>query len=315
MKRAKQFSYGKFLEILDRWDTKDRLDSPGYIPESMEVKEALAKGVDPESFGNQAVLGIDVYRYSQLDLLPQSVVPFVLQLLYSEVHRNLQYGCNYLFHDSDDELKERFIDTGDGGFQLIETPLQALVLALMFETMLRLFNSFRLYPGLRRLFQDDITVRYAITYDKVFASDHNYYGPAIINNSRLLGRDKLNRCLIDQSTFDWFTRNTGGVENLGTIGIQDLQGMPDFKDYNAELAAKGADMFPKDGRLYRPTQWKDVDVLKIGEICAKDRKLQIYSLHVHFMSEMMDEKDHAKRQLFTVTLGNLNTAGIADPQS
>lgn len=314
MKKAKQFSYNEFREILDHFDTKDRLDSPGYVPENTVVKDARAKVVGPEeSLGNQAVLGIDVYRYSQLDLLPQSIVPFVLRLLYSEVYRDSRSSCSYLFHDSDDELRERFIDTGDGGFQLLETPVQALVFALEFETMLRLFNSFGLYPGLRSMFKTDITVRYAITYDKVFRFDHNYYGPGIINNSRLIGRDRLNRCLIDQGTFDWFTRSTGGVENLGTIGLQDLQRLPDFEDYDADLATQDSRVFPKEGGLYIPTQWKDIDVLKIGEISVKDKKLQIYSLHVHFVSEMMDEKDNTKSKFFTVTLGNLNTSGIADP--
>jgi len=312
LKKAKQFSYNKLHEILDRCDTKDKLDGPGCVPESTEVKDALAEVVDAKSFGNQAVLGIDVYRYSQLGLLPQSVVPFVLRLLYSEVYRNSRSSCNYLFHDSDDELREHFIDTGDGGFQLLETPVQALVFALEFETMLRLFNSFRLYPGLRSMFDTDITVRYAITYDKIVAFDDNYYGPGIINNSRIIGRDTLNRCLIDQGTFDWFTRNTGGVDNLGTIGLQDLRRLPDFEGYDTALAAQDTRVFPKEAGLQIVTPWKDIDVLKIGEISARDKKLQVYSLHVHYVSEMMEEKDHAKSQIFTVTLGNLNTAGIAD---
>ena len=313
MKKAKQFSYEEFREILDRLDTKDCLDHPGCVPLSTEVNDALAKVVGPEeSLGSQAVLGIDVYRYSQLDLPPQSVVPFVLRLLYSEVYRDSRSSCSYLFRDSDDELSKHFIDTGDGGFQLLDTPVQALIFALEFETMLRLFNSFSLYPRLRSMFRADITVRYAITYDKVLASDHNYYGPGIINNSRLLGRDRLNRCLIDQGTFDWFTRSIGGVENLGTIGLQDLQRLPDFKDYDANLATENTRVFPKESGLYVPTQWKDIDVLKIGEISATGTKLQIYSLHVHFVSEMMDEKDNSKSRFFTVTLGNLNTAGIAD---
>ena len=313
LKKAKEFSYGEFQEILDSCDTKDRLDSPGCVPESTEVKDALAKAIGPEgSLGSQAVLGIDVYRYSELDPIPQSVLPFVLRLLYSEAYGFSRSGCPFLFHDSNDELREHFIDTGDGGFQLLETPVQALVFALEFETILRSFNSYRFYPGLRSVFRDDITVRYAMTYGTVFAFDRSYYGPGIIDNSRLLGRDRLNRCLIDQGTLDWFTRNTGGVENLGTIGLKDLQRMPDFKDYDAKLAAHNTPVFPVTGGLQAANQWKDVDVLRIGAVSAKERKLQVYSLHVHFVSVLIDEKDHAKRQFFTVTLGNLNSAGIAD---
>ena len=314
MKKAKLLSYEGLLGILNNHDTKDKFDSPGYVPEGTELKKALTRAINPKSLTKQAVLGIDVYRYSQFDPLPQSLVPFVLRLLYSEVCLHSRALCPYLFHDADEgELRERFIDTGDGGFQLLDTPVHALVFALQFETMLRIFNSFRFYPRLRKLFDTDLTVRYAITYDRVFTFEHNYYGPSIINNSRIIGRDKLNRCLIDQGTFDWFTRNTGGVENLGAIGLQDLQRLPDFEGDDASLAAEKEQTFPLEGGFELVSPWKDIDVLKIDDISVKNKHLPVYSLHVHFMSSWMDEKDNTKSGTFTVTLGNLNTSGIADP--
>lgn len=313
MKKAKLLSYEGLLGILNNHDTKDKFDSPGYVPEGTELKKALTRAINPKSLTKQAVLGIDVYRYSQFDPLPQSLVPFVVRLLYSEACRHLRTACPYLFHDADEKkFREYFIDTGDGGFQLLDTPVHALVLALEFETMLRTFNSFRFYPRLRKLFDTDLTVRYAITYDGVFAFENNHYGPSIINNSRIIGRDKLNRCLIDQGTFDWFTRNTRGIENLGSIGLQDLHRLPDFEGYDASLAEEKGPMFPPEGGFQSWTRWKDIDVLKIDDISVKNRRLPVYSLHVHFMSSLMDEKDHTKSETFTVTLGNLNTSGIAD---
>jgi hypothetical protein len=312
LKKAKLLSYEGLLGILNNHDTKDKFDSPGYVPEGTELKKALTRAINPKSLTKQAVLGIDVYRYSQFDLLPQSLVPFVLRLLYSEVCQLLRAGDPYLFHDVDRKLRKHFIDTGDGGFQLLDTPIHALLFALNFETILRAFNSFRFYPRLRKLFDTDLNVRYAITYDRVFTFERNYYGPGIINNSRIIGRDKLNRCLIDQGTFDWFTRNTRGVENLGSIGLQDLHRLPDFEGYDASLATKDGQIFPPKGGFQLLTPWKDIDVLKIGDISVKNDSMPVYSLHMHVMLTLGDEKDQTKKETFTVTLGNLNTSGIAD---
>lgn len=145
----------------------------------------------------------------------------------------------------------------------------------------------------------------------MFRFQDNYYGPGIISNCRIIGRDQLNRCLIDQGTFDWFTVNTRGVENLATTGLRDLALLPDFSGYDPVLAASGDAAFDVKGAP-QVGPWKDIDVLKIGEIRIKDGSFPIYSLHVHYVGGYSDEKDPKKSQWFTVTLGNLNTSGIAD---
>lgn len=160
MKKAKQFSYKELLRILDRYDPEGTLSSPGYVPEGTELQDELTKAVDPKSFGNQAVLGIDVFRYSRMDALPQSIVPFVVRLLYWETIKHCREGCPFLFRNtSDEELRDHFIDTGDGGYQLLDTPLHALYFAVEFESTLRMFNSYTLRPQLRRLFKTDLIVR------------------------------------------------------------------------------------------------------------------------------------------------------------
>lgn len=311
LKRGGHLSYEELLKILDTWDVKDNLDSPGCVPQDTRLQEAMMSTMHPKLLEKRAVLGIDVYRYSQMDVLPQSVVPFVVRLLYFEAARHCRAFCPYLFHDTDEELRDLFIDTGDGGFQMLDTPLQALCFALEFESLLRTFNSYTFYPRLRGLFETDLTVRYAITYQGVFSFHGNYYGPGIINNSRIIGRDQLNRCLMDEGTFDWFMANTRGIENLETIGLKDLMRLPDFKEYDPSLASKNG-MFPINGGIQLKSQWKDIDVLKIGDIRVKRGSLSVYSLHVHFVHIYFDEEDPTKSQTFTVTLGNLNASGIAD---
>ncbi|HEY5485116.1 MAG TPA: hypothetical protein VIJ80_00240 [Candidatus Cryosericum sp.] len=324
MKEARELSYEGLLEVLNAHDCKDSFDKSGRIPDCTELRDALATafGLEPvgsqgelgfESVANQAVLGIDVYRYSQFEALPQSLVPFVVRVLYSEACRQLQSVEPYLFQNADEkEFRRHFIDAGDGGYQLLDTPIHAVVFALHFETNLRAFNSFRFYPRLRALFERDLSARYAITYDNVFTFQHNYYGAGIIKNARIIGRDRLNRCLMDQGTFDWFTRNTRGVENLGSIGIQDLQEMSDFIEYDASSANQEGQIFSPRGGFALESPWKDVDVLKIDDICVKSKSLAVYSLHVHSLCTMLDENDSTKSATYTVTLGNLNTAGIND---
>ena len=312
MKKAKQFSYDELLAVLDRYDPQGTLDSPGRVPAGTELRDELTKVVDSGFSGNQAVLGIDIFRYSRMDPLPQSIVPFVLQLLYWETIKHCQEGCPFLFRNtSAEELRDHFIDTGDGGYQLLDTPLHALYFAVEFEFALRMFNSYTLRPQLRRLFTTDLIARYAITYQPVFRFQDNYYGPGIISNCRIIGRDQLNRCLIDHGTFDWFTVNTRGVENLATTGLKDLALLPDFSGYDPALAASSDAAFAVKGAP-QLGPWKDIDVLKIGEIRVKDGSFTIYNLHVHYVGGYTDEKDPNNTRWFTVTLGNLNTSGIAD---
>jgi hypothetical protein len=314
LKRDAHLSYEDLLKILDACDVKDNLDNPGCVLEDTGLLEAMTTAIHPKSLQNRAVLGIDVYRYSQMDELSQSLVPFVFRRLYLEAAEHCRKSCPYLFHETDDELLSHFIDTGDGGFQLFDTPLQALCFALRFEVELRTFNTHTLYPRLRGLFEDDLTVRYAITYQGVFGFQGNYYGPAIITNSRIIARDKLNRCLVDRGTFDWFMTNTRGIENLETIGLKDLMCLPDFREYDVSLAKKGG-MFPVVGGIGLTSHWKDIDILRIGEIHVKNGSLSVYSLHVHYLQTYQDEKDKEIQQTFTVTLGNLYTSGVADSQS
>jgi hypothetical protein len=311
LKKTVRLTYQDFKEALDRVDDGGRIDRSGCDLPIDGLKDALKAEVD-RADATMAVLGIDVYRYSQLEAFEQSLVPFVLRLLYNEAWRLCRTDTDYFFPKCDeDEFDDRYIDTGDGGFLLFDTPIHALVFAVDFELMLRAFNSFRFYPRLRRALGTGISLRYAMTYGKVFSFRSSYYGSSIITNARMLGKDHLNRFLIDQDTFDWFTAYTRGVENLPCVGLDDLQDLPGFEDYDRSLAAKGKKaFFPLKGGEKTESQWRDVDVLKLGDISAKDRMICVYGLHIHYVATLVDGENPEKEAVFTVTLGNLNTSGI-----
>jgi hypothetical protein len=52
------------------------------------------------------------------------------------------------------------------------------------------------------------------------------------------------------------------------------------------------------------------DILKIGSISSKETILNIYNLHMQVAIRLTDDDNSEKSKMFTISLGNLNTAGI-----
>lgn len=312
LKKTVHLTYKGLKRILDAQDDEDSIDIGGYDLPSDALQSALEAEVNLTAHANEAVLGIDVYRYSQLKPLKQSLIPFALRLIYSTARHLCQDDSPYLFQKcTDRDFNNHYIDTGDGGFQLFDTPIHALVFAINFELVLRVFNSFRFYPRLRSALGADISLRYAISYGGVFSFEKNLYGPSIITNARMLSKDHLNRFLIDQNTFDWFTKYTRGIENISRVGMKDLQNLPDFAQYDLSLAKEDKQLFfLLDGRQGNEQHWKDVDVLKLGDVSAKTETVCIYGVHIHYLATLTNSDDNKRSAAFTITLGNLNTSGI-----
>lgn len=313
MKKTVELTFDELYNIIVAEDSEDCIDQGGYGLSSDFLQSALEAKIDLPNHAKQAVLGIDVYRYSLFKPLQQSLIPFVFHLLYSDAYRLAQSGSPYLFQKcTDEEIAERFIDTGDGGFLLFDTPIHALVYAIFFELVLRAFNSFRVHPRLRHIIGMDISLRYAMSLDGAFRYAGNFFGPSIITNARMLSKDHLNRFLIDQNTFDWFTRSTKGIENLACIDLQYLQSLPEFAEY--DLAKANGDMetpFPLSRLPGAASRWKDIDVLKLGDVVAKTQAVSAYGLHIHFVATLgLNLFNMEKSSEFTITLGNLNTSGI-----
>jgi hypothetical protein len=183
-----------------------------------------------------------------------------------------------------------------------------LLFASNFAVVLRAYNAYHYYPRLRRII-GGINMRYAITYDKVYTFSNNYYGRAIINNARILIKDDLNRCLIDEHVHSWFTTNLDGVENLQIATLDDIANIYEFsKDYDKSYLEEGDELFEKEpSRRYGII---NSDILKIGNIQSKDTSISVYNLHLQVTIKLVNDDDISQTRLITVSLGNLNTTGI-----
>ena len=138
--------------------------------------------------------------------------------------------------------------------------------------------------------------------------DHSHYGRAIINNARILNKDTLNRCIIDQNVYDWFTLNIDGMENLQLITIDDITNIYEMQgSYDTQILEEHEDaMFGH--KISRETGIINSDVLKIGEIHSKESNISVYNIHLQVVSRW---KRSDSDRMITVSLGNLNTTSLA----
>ncbi len=253
----------------------------------------------------KVILGIDIYRYSQYPVAEQTYIPVVFNELYKATVKDLVKGEPFIFEAyglSANDFEKRFISTGDGGFQIFNNPVEAVIFALYFQMNVKLFvsgSSSMPYAGLLHRMIDTIDLRYAITSDLIYLFNANYFGPGIINNARILAKDNLNRLLIDSNTIKWFTKNIHSVENLLVMNKKSFTTSEYFKNYDQEQSSL---LFNINN------SFKSVDVLTIGSIMAKNIKLEIYNLHIQAIISFKTTNNIQKD--LVVTLGNLNTAGI-----
>lgn len=261
-----------------------------------------------------SILGIDIYRYSTLTFENQLIIPIVFRGILRKTVQDILNHDTYIFSgykDLDGFLKY-FIDTGDGGFFIFPSPLQSFIFALFFQSNLRLFNTGMLHPfllkDLKHNDQNTTTeLRYAITYGSVYKMSPNYYGPAIIDCSRLLSKDRLNRCLMDHRSFIWFEKYCGGVENLSNLDYEEIQ----------DRKIAGVSECPPECKLFffgrsnstDSNMINRIDVQKLDDIRAKQQSYSAYNLHVQFK---YTEEVNGKNQKMTVSLGNLNPQGLVD---
>jgi hypothetical protein len=308
-KPLKTLEFDKILELLHEYDTESTYEKVNIIPESEELYNKISTYVDTKSFRNRAVLGIDIYRYGMFPHLEQTLIPAIFKIFFQKTIRLCLESNQYVFQNySKKIIDDSFISTGDGGYLILDTPLHAMFFAINFEVVVRSYNSFHLFPRLRKII-GSISLRYAITYDTLFHFDNNFYGSSIINNSRILGKDNLNRCLLDESSFNWFLTNTDGIENLQVYTIDDIANIYDFQNYDCDPIKNGVNeiISQEKTRLYGII---NSDILKIGEIQAKGTNLKIYNLHLQVSMNIHSDASDENERLITISLGNLNTSGI-----
>ncbi|MBX7086657.1 MAG: hypothetical protein K1X70_09530 [Leptospirales bacterium] len=233
-------------------------------PDTTRLERNLDTLLNVDNPSKVSVLAMDGYRYSQGSFRQQATIPIVLWGLHDLTMRVLKANERFLFY-SDDPPK---IDLGDGGFLIFPTPLHSLLYAVWFEVGLRLYNTYHISPEFRKLV-GPLTMRYSIAYNDLIQVDSNYYGPAIITAARIISRDRLNRCLLDQGSVDWFMRYFNGVENLQLISL------PEVMNILKEIY----------GKLYHPPQLNAQSETSLFQL-LKDKHWGFRSIHIQSIGDL-----------------------------
>lgn len=307
--KTTQIAYEEIDKILKKHDHEAFYEKVNVIPKSDELKKELDEYLDVNNFSVKTVLGIDIYRYSSYHHMEQSMIPFLFKILFHKAIKLCLEQNQFLFQKFTKERFERsFLSTGDGGYLILPTPLHALLFSINFQLIVRAYNSYHLYPKLRNII-GEISLRYAITHDAIYYFDNNFYGRAIINCARILEKDNLNRCLIDQAAYEWFMINIDGTENLQIITIKEVVNILDYQEYDLVFAEKATNSII--GTVpSRESGIINSDILKIGTITSKESVLDVYNLHLQVSMKIADDENIQNTRTITISLGNLNTTGI-----
>ena len=305
----KQLDLVEIKKILDTKDKRVVFSKTNIIPDHRKLYSDLNRYINYDRISRKSVLGIDMYQYSSLGEFEQTLIPFLFKTMLESTIKLCIENHAFIFQKYDTERIERnYISTGDGGFMLFDNPLQSLLFAINFAVVLRTYNAYHYFPRLRRII-GGINMRYAITFDKIYTFDNNYYGRGIINNARILIKDNLNRCLIDEHVHSWFMTNLDGVENLQIATLEDIANIFEFsKGYNKKYLSENDEIFENEpSRKYGIINY---DILKVGFIQSKEASISVYNLHLQVTIRLYDYDDRKNNRLITVSLGNLNTTGI-----
>lgn len=308
-KTIKTLKHQEIIRILEEFDKRIVFEKTNMIPDETDLLEELDLYIGYEDIGFKSVLGIDIFQYSSYGEIEQTMLPFVFNTLFKATINLCLRNHKYIFQKYAEDLMEKnFISTGDGGFLILDSPLHSLLFASNFAVILRIYNSYHFYPKLRKIV-GPIKLRYAITYDKIYSFEDNYYGLAVINNSRILIKDNLTRCLIDENVYSWFEINIDGLENLQILTINDIANIYEFKsDYDPSFLDHIQDEIFED----EPSRKYGIinsDILEIGKIKSKETVMNIYNLHLQISLNIYNDARIQSRTI-TASLGNLNTTGI-----
>ena len=302
----KETTYEELLEELNSVDVQDYLDNSD-IEKDDKIEKLV---IDNIEYRELSILGYDIYEYSQYELSKQSLIPFVFELLYKKIIPLILQSTDNLFEESD--FSNNLISTGDGGFFIFQNPLQCVVFNTIFFGLLHAFNSYTFYPKLRD-YIGPLTIRSCITTDKVYHYENNYFGPAIITNARIISKDKLNRFLIDENTYQWFLKKLSGIENIPEITYEDICNAKVVKNTTAPSI-----FFYKEENLLktmhnrRASKFKNCHIQKIGTITAKKNVMSVYNVELQAHMYYSDDKNIFLGKPFTITVGNLNCTGIGE---
>jgi hypothetical protein len=277
-------------EILLRLEKDERLKTDGEL-DSAKINVIFPTVLEDEFFkrreARKAVLGIDIYHYSRFPSDKQRLVPIVFDSLYDIAvkfclkHEPAFFAANSL---------NDFIPTGDGGFQILDSPLQCLIFAVMFQAAITSYNDGTYRSALGR-WVGELTLRYALTYDRAFQLDAEWYGAAIIRNARVLSRDSLNRFLADENSVEWFRKRISTVDSLLLLEPSNFKSVGGTGGVQTLLFAKAKNAF------------RSLNVQRVGSARVKESEIDIYNIYAQV--EVTAGKANS-----IAALGNLNAGGI-----
>lgn len=281
----------------------------------LEMSDQCAGESCESLYEQKTVLGIDIYRYSKYELLPQTIIPSLFRrVIYSAVDDLRKYESTFFRDYSDHDFENAFISTGDGGFVILDTPLHALLFAIYLASKLKIYNTGRLSAREYRI-TGEITYRYAMCFGGVYQLEKNWFGPAIITCARILSVDRLNRFLLDEKTNDWFDQNLNGVETLLSLGMNNLSSNDALKPFLSPEkvgGGKGSLMLPElgndPGRIN--SNILNVTVSKIGDLEVKKDTISVYSVHLQVYIVYITFETVQSPEKYVVSVGNLNVAGL-----
>lgn len=274
-----------------------------HLQEDVELD--FIKSLPASYINEKTVLGIDIYKYSQYPETEQIYIPVIFEWLYHVATTNVLDNEKYFFSKyakNEKAFKAKFISTGDGGFQIFDDVIQALIFATYFQIALKRFVTSGGISSMEKNLHkivDSIELRYAISRDKIYSYRSNFFGPAIINNARILSKDNLNRLLLDKNSVKWLDNTINSPENLLDINKSTLMKTNHFRSYQENEKSK---LFDTTGQIF------SVDIQKIGAITAKNTTLDIFNMRIQAKLEL--KVDHQDYKVYVVTLGNLNTSGL-----
>lgn len=304
-----EYEYKKFLELLNKHDKEEYINIMVRDPQKSSVekcKKELYSYFNTVEDENISVIGIDIYKYSKYDYNEQKIVPILFKILIQKTITDcIKLESIFSIFYDEKYFEDYYIDTGDGCFIFLQNPLDAIVFLTYFSANLHSYNSFHCYPILRKIL-GSLTIRYALTFDKVYKIDKKFYGPGIINNSRIMSNDKLNRFIIDGNSWEWFLLNTNGIENLSNVTRFELSlYKPKAGLYSDNIKTLIFDQNQDITKIY-----KSIFCQKLDKIEVKEDKFDVYNVVIQFEIYMFENTNHENGLILTNTLGNMNSIGL-----
>jgi hypothetical protein len=300
----------EFKALIEEFEKKDEYAN---IKAAINNHDDKYREIANTKFGisKKAILGIDIYQYSQYESDKQILVPLVFDLILEETKRWIRDSEKVIFANYD--FSQPYIDTGDGGFFIFNDPFQAVIFCINFYVLTKTFNTGHYYPSLRN-FIGEITIRTCITYDDVYKYKNNMYGAAIINNARILSKDKINRFIIDEATNNWYNLNIGGLDNIKNYTLRDYNKEEIEKLIPGQLIPQLSSFVIVDhkNKQLKYDVFQNTHIQKIGTIQIKKNLISVYNVEMQVIMSINDETDPAKSILLTTTIGNSNSTGFID---